>query len=73
MGEDDVWTVSTAEALADTLFETWKVARRLGVTDRTVRRWCAAGECPCTMIGGRWRVPESWVNDTLRRRGVVRR
>lgn len=65
--------VSTAEALRDRLLPSHRVAKRLGVTDRTVRRWCENGDCPATMIGCRWRVPESWVNEQITRRGVIRR
>jgi excisionase family DNA binding protein len=38
--------------------QTWlttaDVAKRLGVTDRAIRKWIAAGRLPATKHGGRW-------------------
>jgi excisionase family DNA binding protein len=38
--------------------ETWlttaETARRLGVTDRAIRKWIALGRLPATKCGGRW-------------------
>lgn len=35
-----------------------QVAERLGVTDRTVRRWCATERLPARWHGGRWHINE---------------
>ncbi|WP_062893339.1 helix-turn-helix domain-containing protein [Mycobacterium avium] len=35
-----------------------QAAARLGVTDRTVRRWCATGRLPARWHGGRWYISE---------------
>lgn len=62
--------IPTSEALADKLLEPHVVARRLNVTTNTVRRWCRDGRCQAVSVCGRWRVPESWVNDTMRTRRI---
>ncbi|WP_201408417.1 helix-turn-helix domain-containing protein [Mycobacterium paraintracellulare] len=35
-----------------------EAAERLGVTDRTVRRWCATERLPARWHGGRWHISE---------------
>lgn len=35
-----------------------QAAERLGVTDRTVRRWCATERLPARWHGGRWHINE---------------
>lgn len=32
------------------------VAARFGVTERTVRNWCARGRLPAYKVGGIWRI-----------------
>ena len=56
----DVWTSMGQEAEA---------AQRLGVSVRTIRRACAAGEIPCTRLGPRtWMIPSASLPSTIRQR-----
>lgn len=40
------------------LLTTPQAAERLGVTDRTVRRWCESKRLPARWHGGRWHIDE---------------
>lgn len=46
-----------------------EAAARLGVSVRTIRRACAAGEIPCTRLGPRtWMIPAASLPSTIRQR-----
>lgn len=46
-----------------------EVAPRVGVTARTIQRWCLAGRVPCSRrLGGRW-----WIDVRALRALLVRR
>lgn len=49
------------------------VARELGVTPRTVERWCVLGTVPTAPRIGRshWRIPLSWVREQRAEREAV--
>lgn len=48
------------------LLTTGEVARKLGVSDETIRRWCAAGKIRAIPLpSGRWKIREDVVDDLL--------
>ncbi len=36
-------------------------ARALSVSVETMKRWIRAGRIPCVKVGGRWRIPASYI------------
>jgi excisionase family DNA binding protein len=58
MGEGD---------MAEKLYSTRRTAQLLGVSVRTVRRWCQTRKIKALKtVGGWWRIPESEINRLLR-------
>lgn len=48
------------------LLTTGEAARKLGVTDETVRRWCFNGKIPAVPLpSGRWKIREDIIDDLL--------
>lgn len=40
-----------------------EIARRLGKSDLTIRRWIKAGKITATMVDNKWDIPESALDD----------
>ena len=44
-----------------------EAAKRLGISDRHVRRMAQAGDIPAFLLDRRWRIPDGMLDEWLRR------
>jgi excisionase family DNA binding protein len=51
---------------------TREIGRQLGLTRRTIERWCRTGRLPGVQVGRLWRVPADALEDLTRRRTAAR-
>jgi excisionase family DNA binding protein len=54
------------------MLSTGQVAHRVGLTRRTIERWCRTGQLPGVQVGRLWRVPADALEELTRRRTAAR-